>query len=249
MTPTTLAPDPARATDFRVVALVGIAHFVSHIHIFGLPILFPFLRAEFGVSYTLLGGVIAIFNILTGALQTPAGLLVDRISGRAVLIGGLLLGSAALTVATLIPSFAVFTVMVALVGVANAIYHPADYSLLSNLVSTRRISQAYSIHIFAGHIGTAVSPALMIGIAQFYGWRGALLVVAAIGFAVAAALILFGDALRDNHPRRADITQEKTSNWRLLFSVPILLNLVFFMLLSMAAAGLTGYGIVALQAL
>jgi hypothetical protein len=36
------APD-----DARVIALVGAAHFVSHIYIMVLPPLFPFVRADF----------------------------------------------------------------------------------------------------------------------------------------------------------------------------------------------------------
>lgn len=251
MTPTTVAADADRASDFQVIGLVGAAHFVSHIYIFGLPILFPFLRAEFDVSYTALGGVIAIFNVLTGALQTPAGFLADRTSARTVLIGGLVLGALSLTLMGLMPSFPVFVLTTALLGLANTVYHPADYSLLSNRISARRISQAYSIHIFAGFAGTAVTPALMIALAQSYGWRGSVLCIAAMGFAVAAVIVLFGSALGGENPARAALaeTKEQKSDWRLLLSSAVLLNLIFFMLLAMANAGIAGFGIVALQAL
>lgn len=141
MTPLTMAAH-ARGTDVRVIALVGAAHFVSHIYIFVLPPLFPFVRAEFAVSYTELGIAIAIFNILTAILQTPAGFLVDRTSARAVLIGGLFLGAFALAGAAAAGSYYIFIVMFALCGVANAVYHPADYSLLSARVSPARMSQA-----------------------------------------------------------------------------------------------------------
>ncbi|HVX98905.1 MAG TPA: MFS transporter [Pseudorhodoplanes sp.] len=251
MTPTTFAADQTGASDVRAISLVGAAHFVSHIYIFALPILFPFLRAEFGVSYTTLGGVIAIFNVLTGVLQTPAGFLVDRTSARAVLIGGLLLGAVSLAFAAALPSFAVFVAATALLGLANTVYHPADYSLLSSRISAQRMSQAYSIHIFAGFVGTAVTPALTIALAQSFGWRGALLFLAAIGFAVAAALVLFGDVLggADGHHAPSAEGKRNGSDWRLLLSAAILLNLVFFMLLSMANSGIAGYGIVALEAL
>ena len=126
---------PRARPTCRVIALVGAAHFVSHVYILVLPPLFPFVRAEFGVTYTGLGIAIAIFNILTGLLQTPAGFLVDRLSARAVLIGGLLLGAVSLAGAALVSSFTVFVVMFALLGVAKAAYHPADYALLSGRVS------------------------------------------------------------------------------------------------------------------
>jgi MFS transporter, FSR family, fosmidomycin resistance protein len=250
VTPTTIAATAARSTDARVIALVGAAHFVSHIYILVLPPLFPFVRADFGVSYTELGIAIAIFNILTGLLQTPAGFLVDRFSARAVLIGGLLLGAASLAGAAFVSSFYVFVAMFAVLGVANATYHPADYSLLSGRVSPPRMSQAYSIHIFAGFAGTAAAPATLLILAGSLGWRGAFLAAAALGVVVAAAIFLFGEIMAGRDPAqiREKETGEKGVDSRILFSAPILLSLCFYMLLAMAG-GLQIYGIVALEAL
>jgi FSR family fosmidomycin resistance protein-like MFS transporter len=250
VTPTTIATAVARSTDARVIALVGSAHFVSHIYILVLPPLFPFVRADFGVSYTELGIAIAIFNILTGLLQTPAGFLVDRFSARAVLIGGLLLGAASLASAAFVSSFYVFVAMFAFLGVANATYHPADYSLLSGRVSPPRMSQAYSIHIFAGFAGTAAAPATLLILAGSLGWRGAFLAAAALGVVVAAAILLFGDIMAGRDPTRIKEkeTGEKGADSRILLSAPILLSLCFYMLLAMAG-GLQIYGIVALEAL
>lgn len=250
MTPTTIAADATRSTDVRVIALISAAHFVSHIYILVLPPLFPFARADFGVTYTELGIAIALFNILTALLQTPAGFLVDRFSARAVLIGGLLLGAAALAAASLVSSFYVFVAMFALCGIANATYHPADYALLSGRVSPVRMSQAYSIHIFAGFAGTAAAPATLLILAGSLGWRGAFLVAAALGVVVAAAMLLFGEAMAGRDPARIREKEngEKGVDSRILFSAPILLSLCFYMLLAMAG-GLQIYGIVALEAL
>jgi len=250
MTPLTMAAH-TRGTDVRVIALVGAAHFVSHIYIFVLPPLFPFVRAEFAVSYTELGIAIAIFNILTAILQTPAGFLVDRTSARAVLIGGLFLGAFALAGAAAAGSYYIFIVMFALCGVANAVYHPADYSLLSARVSPARMSQAYSVHIFAGFTGTAVTPAATLLLATEFGWRGAFLAAAVLGIAVAAAIILFGSAMAGRDPARASRSQPGASpepGWRLLSSMPVLLSLLFYVLLAMTGS-LQTYGIVALEAL
>lgn len=250
MTPTTIAADATRSTDVRVIALISAAHFVSHIYILVLPPLFPFVRADFGVTYTELGITIALFNILTALLQTPAGFLVDRFSARAVLIGGLLLGADALAAASLVSSFYVFVAMFALCGIANATYHPADYALLSGRVSPARMSQAYSIHIFAGFAGTAAAPATLLILAGSFGWRGAFLVAAALGVVVAAAMLLFGDAMAGRDPARIKETETgaKGADSRILLSAPILLSLCFYMLLAMAG-GLQIYGIVALEAL
>ena len=250
MTPTTIAAAAARPTDARVIGLVGAAHFVSHIYIMVLPPLFPFVRADFGVTYTELGVAIALFNILTGFLQTPAGFLVDRLSARAVLIGGLLLGAASVAGAALVSSFYLFAVMFAICGIANATYHPADYALLSGRVSPPRMSQAYSIHIFAGFAGTAAAPATLLLLAESLGWRGAFFAAAALGVVVAAAVLAFGGIMAGRDPARVKEKEsgEKGIDSRILLTAPILLSLCFYMLLAMIG-GLQIYGIVALEAL
>src|SRR3990170_1479240 len=119
-----------RETENRLVGLVCAAHFVSHYHILLLAPLFPVIRADLGISYTELGIALTLFNIVGAALQTPAGFLVDRIGARALLIGALVLSSAAYLVVGIAPAFWVLLMMFTVAGVANAVYHPADYAIL-----------------------------------------------------------------------------------------------------------------------
>ena len=48
-----------------------------------------------------------------------------------MLTGGLIVGSAAVTAAALLPGYWFFVIAYALMGLANTVYHPADYSILS----------------------------------------------------------------------------------------------------------------------
>ncbi len=59
--------------------------------------------------------------------------------------------------------------MFALAGVGNTVYHPADYALLSHHVPSDRIGQAYSIHTFAGMLGSAAAPASLLMMAEPMG--------------------------------------------------------------------------------
>ena len=69
--------------------------------------------------------------------------------------------------------------MFALLGVANGVYHPADYAILSQLSRPSAPAQAFSLHIFAGFLGTAVAPASMLILQQALGWQGAFLAAVA----------------------------------------------------------------------
>jgi MFS transporter, FSR family, fosmidomycin resistance protein len=243
-----------RSDDARTIGLVSAAHFVSHYYILLLPPLFAFIRADYGVSYTELGLAIAIFNIVSAAFQTPTGFLIDWVGARLILIAGLILGAAAVLVMGLVPSFAVLVAMMALNGLANTVYHPADYAILSHVISSRRIGHAFSVHTFAGMLGTAVAPASLLLLQSALGWRGALVVAAVLGFAVAALLALRGDRLLDRaqpgkEGRAAHAAATAEGGWRMLFSAPILQNLLFFVLLAITSGGVSNYSVVALGAL
>src|SRR5580704_8432153 len=96
VTVTEIAEDRPRASDARVIGLVSAAHFVSHIYVLLLPPLFAFIRSDYGLSYQELAVVLASFNVVSAAFQTPTGFLVDRFGAGRLLIAGLLLGPAAL---------------------------------------------------------------------------------------------------------------------------------------------------------
>jgi MFS transporter, FSR family, fosmidomycin resistance protein len=175
-----------RAPHVRVVGAVSGAHFVSHYYIILLAPLLPFVRADYGVSYTEIGLAFAAFNIVSATLQTPAGFLVDRLGARVPLIGGLLLGGAAFIIAGLVHSFWVLVAMFALAGLGNTVYHPADYAMLSQNVSSKHIGQAFSVHTFAGMLGGAVAPPTLLLMHGLWGWRGAFVGGGMLGLAMAA---------------------------------------------------------------
>src|ERR1041384_7008364 len=191
-----------RTNDSRIISLVCSAHFVSHFYILVLPPLFPFIRDFYGVSYTELGFALTAFNVTTALCQTPAGFLVDRVGPRLVLIAGLVLGAACLVVVGLVPSFWLMVAMFAILGVANGVYHPADYAILSQLVSRPRAANAFSLHIFAGFLGTAVAPASMLLLQRAFGWQGAFLAASVLGLVVGLAMLLQPAALFEPPPDR-----------------------------------------------
>src|SRR3984957_12087133 len=103
-----LATSPRAKTDesLRILAAISTAHWVSHFHIFVLPMLFPFLKAQLGVDYIQLGFALTVFAVISGLTQAPIGYLADHIGARKVLLMGLTLGGAALIMLGLHLSYA-----------------------------------------------------------------------------------------------------------------------------------------------
>jgi MFS family permease len=238
-----------RAGDARVIAGVSAAHFVSHFYMLVLPPLFAFVREDYGVSYVELGLALTVFNVVSAVLQTPAGFLIDRIEARHALVAGLLLGAAGYAVAAAVDSFWVLVAMFALIGVGNTVYHPADYAIMSHRVSAERMGQAYSIHTFAGILGSAAAPMSVLLMHSYFGWRGAFFGAAILGVVVAVLLLLQRDTALAAPATKQSYAADVDASWRLLLSRPILVSLLFFMLLSVANGGLQNFSVVALGAL
>lgn len=236
--------------DGKIIGLISAAHFVSHFHILILPPIFVLVKDEFGVSFTALGLALTVFNIVSATLQTPAGFAVDRIGARVLLTAGLLLGATAITVVALFPSYWMLVVAFAFLGLANTVYHPADYAILSATIGADRIGKAFSVHTFSGFLGGAVAPGCMLLGAALWGWQGAFLLAAALGYAVALLLLMGGSVL----PKQSDAApvldkaapEPVGQGWSLLFSGPILRNLFFFTLLALSGGGLQNFSVVAL---
>ena len=179
---------PPLRQDALIIGLVGLAHGVSHFSQLLLAPLFPWLKDAFGVSYTELGLLLTIFFVVSSAVQTASGFVVDRFGPRPVLLGGLaLLGLAALGYAAS-TSYAMLAACAVLGGVGNGVFHPVDYTLLNRKVHKSRLGHAYSMHGITGTLGWAAAPALMVSMALAFGWRAAMLSGAAVAFIVLAVI-------------------------------------------------------------
>ena len=243
-----------RASEQRLIFGVCTAHFVSHYFMLLIAPLFPFIRADYNVSYTELGLALTVFSVTSALFQTPVGFFIDRTGARNNLIAGLLLGAAAIAVAALANSFVVFLAMFAVLGLANTVYHPSDYALLSERVAPERATQVFSFHTFSGMVGSAVAPVTLLFMQSLVGWRGAFLSATALGLVAALILISQRELPAERRrqvakPQQSEAASAPADGWQLLLSRPILLNFVFFVVLSMVGGGLNNFLVVGLDAL
>ena len=246
----TAIPSVAKGGQVQAVSLVSAAHFVGHFHMLVVPPLFPLLKARWGVGFVELGLALTVYAIVSVLAQLPMGYLADRFGSRKLLIGALCLGGFAIASVGIIDRYAWLLVAAGLSGIANAIYHPADYAILSARVTPARIGRAFSVHTFAGMLGNAVAPLAMLVLVPRVGISGALIIAGLVGPLVAIPLIgartVEGDALAqrpDASPRAAP----KPGRSGTVFTPAILGLMVFFILLSLSTSGITNFSIPALM--
>jgi MFS family permease len=236
-----------RSEEYRAVAVVSLAHFVNHFHNLALPPLFLFLKAQLGVGFVELGFALTFGNILSVVAQLPVGLLVDRVGSRRMLVLGLVTSALAFISFGLSPSYSRLLLAMALLGLANSVFHPADYAILSARIAPARVGRAFSIHTFAGFLGTAVAPVTMLAVAASLGLNFA--VIAAGSIALVAALPLMLVSGVDNIPAVQHPDEAPAAGRLGLTAVltPTIIGLTgFFALLSLSGSGISNFSVVAL---
>jgi MFS family permease len=231
--------------ESALLALVSAAHFISHVHIMVLPALIPLLPGHVGVSFLDIGFALTVFNLVSLAVQTPMGFATDRLGPGPMLIGALLLGGLSYAALALLPGYPALLAAMAVAGVANGIYHPADYALLSGAIGERRLGRAFSVHTFAGFLGTAVTPALLLAVAHAASVPSAFALAGGAGIAVALLLLVSRPLLR---PARAvsSIHAAPTAGLRDVLTGRVLLLTLLFALLNLSTGGIAAFAVTAL---
>jgi MFS family permease len=187
-----------------VISLLSLAHGSSHFFHLILPPLFPWLKAEFALSYAELGLLMSVFFVVSCIVQAASGFLVDRIGARPVLFVGVGLLALSAVVLSQSNGYSLLMLGAVIAGCGNGVFHPVDYTLINHKVSVPRLPYAYSAHGVTGYLGWAVAPVFMAGIAALADWRIALLCAAVLETLI--LLVLWfnrGDLIDDAQHRRA----------------------------------------------
>jgi predicted MFS family arabinose efflux permease len=137
---------------------------------FVVPAVLPTIRAEFAVSNTSAGAAVTVLWLGYAAMQFPAGVYVDRIGERALLVGSALLSGAALLGYLVSPTYAVFVLATAGFGLGTGLYGPPRGTLLSRTFDDNE-GVAFGSVMAAGSVGSAVLPLAAVFVTTRYGWR------------------------------------------------------------------------------
>jgi len=236
-----MIPNTTVRADAAVIGLVGVAHATSHLFHLLLPPLFPLLMPDFGFGYTEAGFLMTVFFAISGLGQAFAGIVVDRYGARRVLMAGVSLLAASGVALSVAVNYPMLLLAVALAGVGNSVFHPADFSLLNKKVSPSRLGHAFSVHGLSGNLGWAMGAAISGTAMAWAGWRGAGLAAALVALCSVAALQMARPLLDDDMPRvGAGGTAAGTTLGFL--SVPaIWLAFMFFLLITAAFGGLQSF--------
>jgi MFS family permease len=254
-TDTTRGPSAAAdggASETQMLAAVSAAHLVSHVYLMVLPVLLPLLKQRLDVSFLDLGIALTCFSVITGLTQAPMGFVVDRFGARPILVAGLVLGGLAFASLGLHSSYAWLIAVALLAGLANCVYHPADYALLADNVAEARMGRAFSVHTFAGFAGSALAPVILLALAGTGGLPTALVCIGLLGPITAVLFLLPSQSAASGRARAAraarSIARPASQSLASVVTPTVLGLTAFFTLLALANSAIFSFSVVALIA-
>ncbi|WIV66000.1 MFS transporter [Natrialbaceae archaeon AArc-T1-2] len=226
--------------DRSIAAFTVVAHALVHWFELAVPILLVVWLAEFEVSMTLVGVVVALGYAPFGLGAVPAGLLVDRYRTKRLVV--FCLAAMSLAFASLAVAPSIYTIAASLLiwGVAASIYHPAGLALISTGVEDR--GTVFAWHGIAGNAGIALGPFVTATLLLFFEWRLVIVLLALPGvvatvyglrarFDPTAALedTVAADAARTNSPTAVVANSRSlfASSFLLVFLVVTLVGLFY----------------------
>jgi MFS family permease len=216
-----------RQTD-SLLWLIALGHTFTHWCPATFYLLLPFLVKEMGLSYSQAGFLVTIRAAANLLVNIPAGMLVDLIGKKALLMALALL-------ATGVPYFLVgvsqsffwVALFMAFVGIGNYLWHPAAISTLSEKYPDKR-GFAIAIHAIGPNIGESLAPLLVGVLLLSMSWRNVLFVNLIPGVLIAFILwkFLFGKLETRTESKRSLSAKEYLSGMKRMAQNPSILLLV-----------------------
>lgn len=166
---------------------------------YSFPALLPAWEADLGWSRAELSGAFTGALILTGLLAPRAGRVIDRGAGGAMFLGTMAAGAALLVALAMVRELWQFWAVWLALGVINAFcLYEATFAIITTTIGMAARRAITQVTLVAGFAGSVSFPSAW-WLAERLGWRGALLVFAAVVVLVALPLAWLGLRLLAGH--------------------------------------------------
>jgi MFS transporter, FSR family, fosmidomycin resistance protein len=197
------------------MAALSSGHLATDLAQGSLPALLPFLKAEFGLSYTAAAALVLAATISSSIIQPAFGLWSDARGALWLLPAGVALAGVGMALASVAPTYPLVLVAVLASGIGVAAYHP-EGSKFASYVSGRRRASGMAFFSVGGNVGFALGPlvASFAIVTLGFGLDGGLL-IAVPGLAVAAFLVStlgYLDRFAPSEERRAAVAVAPTQS-------------------------------------
>lgn len=179
---TTIARSTLGNPIYPVMVAIGVCHLFNDTLQAVVPAMFPVLEKEIGLTFTQLGLITFVLNMVSSVLQPVVGFFSDRNPKPYALPLGMsctFVGLAGIAVAS---NYLMILLSVIFLGLGSAIFHP-EGSKVSFMAAGSKRGLSQSIYQVGGNSGQALAPLISAFVLVPFGQIGAawFLIVAAVG--------------------------------------------------------------------
>lgn len=171
--PELIRTDAVVRPDYRILFLLSLGHLAADINQGALPVLLPRLFTEYGLSYTLAGTIMMVFNFGSSIIQPLFGWYSDKKSALWLLPAGVFLASFGMAMMGLASNLILIMALVMLSGIGVASYHP-EGSKAAHYASGAAKASAMSIFSVGGNLGFGLGAVIMAGFLAIGGIKGSI---------------------------------------------------------------------------
>lgn len=187
----------ARPTSvrWRILGILALITALTYLDRLNLGIAGNYIQDEFGFNTQTMGWLLSAFVLGYALFQVPGGWAGDRHGPRGVLTFAILWWSVFTAATALAPRLPLrgwvgvawsFAVIRFLIGVGEAAAFPNSNKIVAYWVGAGNRAIGNSLFLVGIGVGGTLTPVLIAGMMQRWGWRSSFYVCAALGVAIAA---------------------------------------------------------------
>lgn len=174
-----------------VVGMLWLISFFNYADRQAIFSVFPLIQREMRLTPVQLGLLGSAFAWVYGLAAPVAGTVVDRVTRKTAIIGGLHAWSLICIATVLSRNFRHLFFWRAMEGLGETFYFPASMSLISDYHGTQTRSRAMGLHQTSVYVGTIGGGFFAGIIGQYYGWRLSFVVFGGLGILLGFVLSRF----------------------------------------------------------
>lgn len=196
----------------ELAALTGVLTFTMTMATFSqfvVGTLAPFLTDEFDMNRTQLGGLVTGAFLVAAVASPTVGVIVDRARTHRALATLFLLVAAMYAGASVAPSYLWLLVLLAIGGFAQALSNPITNKVIAQRVPTHRRGVIIGLKQSGVQFGALLAGLILPTAASRFGWRVAVLGVAAIALIAAVVSGVGGRSLSVDQAPSGEVRRER----------------------------------------
>ena len=175
----TAAASPFATTVERVrphvglIGLLALGHFVVDLTQGALPAVLPFLKERHGLTYAETGTIVLAANLTSSIIQPLFGYFADQTVRRWILPTSIIVAGAGMALTGVARDYTSILLLVALMGLGVAAWHPEGYRTASGVAGDRKAT-ALSYFSLGGNVGIALGPLFVTFLVATWSTAGTL---------------------------------------------------------------------------